>query len=92
MVLLSPPAAIYPVKALFLIALICGHGRWEDLIAPRPGQLLQMEVPPGMTPLRSGVMEMSYAKVRPSPRAPAPAAAAAAAGIGVPWHSIRLRS
>ena len=36
---------------------------WRRVLRPRKGHLLQLERPPGMPPLRHGLMEAEYSKV-----------------------------
>uniref|UniRef100_A0A7S3VMZ3 FAD-dependent oxidoreductase domain-containing protein 1 n=1 Tax=Dunaliella tertiolecta TaxID=3047 RepID=A0A7S3VMZ3_DUNTE len=45
-----------------LLSAATGHSKYRQLLRPRKGHLLEMERPPSMAALKSGMMEMSYTK------------------------------
>ncbi len=46
-----------------LLAAASGDARYSALLQPRRGHLLEVAAPPGMAPVRHGIMEAGYTKV-----------------------------
>ena len=46
-----------------LLSTATGDNRWQEVFKPRRGHLLELQLPPGMPPLRHGLMEMGYTQV-----------------------------
>eukprot|EP00879_Flechtneria_rotunda_P025536 GHRR01027138.1.p1 GENE.GHRR01027138.1~~GHRR01027138.1.p1 ORF type:complete len:339 (+),score=94.72 GHRR01027138.1:908-1924(+) len=43
-----------------LLSAVTGQAAWQQLLQPRRGHLLEIAPPPGMPPLNTGMMELSY--------------------------------
>ena len=51
-----------------LLGSTTGDARWHEVFKPRRGHLLELDPPPGMAPLRHGLMEMGYTQVGCTPQ------------------------